>query len=107
MNWRRLILSPKSASFYEEETGKQWFMTSMITPQFVSKDGNGHIDAPKTVLIDELECIFCQTLDYNTNKQCFIHVCRFSFLKSHVNNIIKHQTDGQLRYSKNKPTSTM
>jgi len=74
-------LSLKSASFYEKETGKKWFMTSMITPQFVSKDGNGHIDAPKTVLVDELECIFCQTLDYNTNKQRFIIFYCFSFFK--------------------------
>jgi len=55
-------------------------MTSMITPQFVSKDGNGHIDAPKTVLVDELECIFCQTLDYNTNKQRFINFYRLSLI---------------------------
>ena len=47
-------------------------MTSMITPQFISKDGNGHIDAPKSVLVDELECIFCQTLDFNTNKESFV-----------------------------------
>jgi len=73
-------LSLKSGSFYEIETGKKWYMTSMITPQFVSKDGNGHIDAPKTVLVDELECIFCQTLDYNTNKQRFINFYRLSLI---------------------------
>ena len=75
-------MSLKSGSFYETGTGKKWYMASMITPQFVSKDGNGHIDAPKTVLVDELECIFCQTLDYNTNKQRFIDFYFFNFVKS-------------------------